>query len=267
MREFYDDFHPTVDKVKDTAERASGERLLGTDPDSGRQVIVRLGRFGPMAQIGSPNDEETPRYAGLLPHQSITSITFEEALDLFKLPRTLGEYNGESLEANIGRYGPYVKYGKKFVSMGQEDNAFEITLDRAIELVKAKELADAPIFEYEGHGVTKGTGRFGPFIKWNSLFINVNKRYDFDNLSEADMVALIEEKKVKEREKLIASWPEENIRIEKARWGRHHIISGKLKVELGKEIDATAISLDEAKAMIEAAKPAKKTRKKPSAKK
>jgi DNA topoisomerase-1 len=267
MREFYDDFHPTVDKVKDTAERASGERLLGTDPDSGRQVIVRLGRFGPMAQIGSPDDEETPRYAGLLPHQSITSITFEEALDLFKLPRTLGEYNGETLEANIGRFGPYVKYGKKFVSMSQEDNAFEITLDRAIELVKAKELADAPIFEYEGHGVTKGTGRFGPFIKWNSLFINVNKRYDFDNLSEADMVALIEEKKIKEREKLIASWPDENIRIEKARWGRHHVISGKLKVELGKEIDATAISLEEAKAMIEAAKPAKKTRKKPSAKK
>ena len=242
MREFYNDFHPTVDKVKDTAERASGERLLGTDPNSGRQVIVRLGRFGPMAQIGSPDDEETPRYAGLLPHQSITSITFEEALDLFKLPRTLGEYNGENLEANIGRFGPYVKYGKKFVSMSQEDNAFEITLDRAIELIKAKELADAPIFEYEGHGVTKGTGRFGPFIKWNSLFINVNKRYDFDNLREADMVALIEEKKVKEREKLIASWPEENIRIEKARWGRHHIISGKLKVELGKEIDATAIS-------------------------
>jgi len=267
MREFYDDFHPTVDKVKDTAERASGERLLGTDPDSGRQVIVRLGRFGPMAQIGSPDDEETPRYAGLLPHQSITSITFDEALDLFKLPRTLGEYNGETLEANIGRFGPYVKYGKKFVSMGQEDSAFEITLDRAIDLVKAKELADAPIFEYEGHGVTKGTGRFGPFIKWNSLFINVNKRYDFDNLSEADMVALIEEKKVKEREKLIASWPDENIRIEKARWGRHHVISGKLKVELSKEIDATAISLEEAKAMIEAAKPAKKTRKKPSAKK
>jgi DNA topoisomerase-1 len=101
MREFYDDFHPTVDKVKDTAERASGERLLGTDPDSGRQVIVRLGRFGPMAQIGSPDDEETPRYAGLLPHQSITSITFEEALDLFKLPRALGEYNGESLR---GKY-------------------------------------------------------------------------------------------------------------------------------------------------------------------
>ena len=267
MREFYDDFHPTVDKVKDTAERASGERLLGTDPDSGRQVIVRLGRFGPMAQIGSPDDEETPRYAGLLPHQSITSITFDEALDLFKLPRTLGEYNGETLEANIGRFGPYVKYGKKFVSMGQEDSAFEITLDRAIDLVKAKELADAPIFEYEGHGVTKGTGRFGPFIKWNSLFINVNKRYDFDNLSEADMVALIEEKKVKEREKLIASWPDENIRIEKARWGRHHVISGKLKVELGKEIDATSISLEEAKTMIEAAKPVKKPRKKPSAKK
>ena len=105
--------------------------------------------------------KQSPRYAGLLPHQSITSITFEEALDLFKLPRTLGEYNGETLEANIGRFGPYVKYGKKFVSMSQEDNALlKLPLDRAIELVKAKEVADAPIFEYEGHGVTKGTGRF-----------------------------------------------------------------------------------------------------------
>lgn len=257
MREFYDDFHPTVNTVSDTADRASGERFLGTDPQTGRQVIVRLGRFGPMAQIGSPDDSDPPRYAGLLPHQSITSITFEEALDLFKLPRTLGDYQGEQLEANIGRFGPYVKYGKKFVSLEQQDSAFEITLERAIALIEAKERADAPIFEYEGHGVTKGSGRFGPFIKWNGLFINVNKRYDFDQLSESDMVALIEEKKVKEREKLIAQWPEEGIRIEKARWGRHTIISGKTKLELAKEVDVTALTLEEVKSLLEASKPKK----------
>ncbi|MDA0844193.1 MAG: DNA topoisomerase, partial [Bacteroidetes bacterium] len=257
MREFYDDFHPTVNTVSDTADRASGERFLGTDPQTGRQVIVRLGRFGPMAQIGSPDDSDPPRYAGLLPHQSITSITFEEALDLFKLPRTLGDYKGEQLEANIGRFGPYVKYGKKFVSLEQQDSAFEIALERAIELIEAKERADAPIFEYEGHGVTKGSGRFGPFIKWNGLFINVNKRYDFDQLSESDMVALIEEKKVKEREKLIAQWPEEGIRIEKARWGRHTIISGKTKLELAKEVDVTELTLEEVKSLLEASKPKK----------
>ena len=262
MKSFYADFHPDVEKVAANADRASGERYLGKDPKSGRQLIVRLGRYGAMAQIGSPDDEQTPVYASLLPDQSITNISFEEALDLFKLPRKLGVYKGEEVEANVGRFGPYVRYGKKFVSLMASDDVFSVDLDRASELIEEKERADAPIYVYEGIDVTKGKGRFGPFIKWNGLFINVNKKYDFDHLSESDIVALIEDKKKKEAEKVVCSWPEEDIRIEKARWGRHNIIHKKIKVELLKDVDPTALSLEEVKALIESKTPKKTTRKK-----
>lgn len=260
MKSFYKDFHPNVVEVEENADRASGERILGTDPKTGRQVAARLGRFGPMVQIGTVDEEEKPLFASLLPDQSINTITFEEAMELFQLPRKLGEYKGEEIEANVGRYGPYVRFGKKFISLAQGESAFDVDLDRAIELIKEKEKADAPIASYEGMEVTKGKGRFGPFIKWNGIFINVNKKYDFDNLSQSDIGELIEDKKKKEAEKLVQEWPEEKIRIEKARWGRHNIIKGKIKVELAKDVDATKISLEEAQALLEKKSPKKKAK-------
>ena len=187
--------------MEENAERASGERVLGTDPKSGRQVAARLGRFGPMVQIGTVDEEEKPLFASLLPEQSISTITFEEAMELFELPRKLGEYEGEEVEANVGRFGPYVRFGKKFISLAKGESAFDVDMDRAIELIKAKQKGDAPIASYEDKEVTKGVGRFGPFIKWDGMFINVNKKYDFDNLSQTDIVELIEAKKVKEGRK------------------------------------------------------------------
>ena len=267
MKTFYKDFHPNVLEVEENAERASGERVLGTDPKSGRQVSVRLGRFGPMVQIGTVDDEEKPQFASLLPDQSIGTITFEEAMTLFELPRKLGVYEGEEVEANVGRYGPYVRFGKKFISLTKGESAFDVDMDRAIELIIEKQKADAPIATYEGKDVTKGKGRFGPFIKWDGMFINVNKKYDFDNLSEGDIAELIEAKKKKEAEKLIQEWPEEKIRIEKARWGRHNIIKGRVKVELSKDVDATKITLEEAQALLEKKSPKKKTKTKAKAKK
>jgi len=258
MREFYKDFHPVVLDVEENAERASGERVLGTDPKTGRQVAARLGRFGPMVQIGTVEEEEKPLFASLLPEQSINTITFEEAMTLFELPKKLGVYEGEEVEANVGRYGPYVRFGKKFISLDKGESAFDVDMDRAIELIIAKQKADAPIAEYEGLGVVKGVGRFGPFIKWNGMFINVNKKYNFDELSQSDIVELIEAKKQKEIEKLVQEWPDEGIRIEKARWGRHNIIKGRLKVELSKDVDATKISLKEATDLLEKKAPKKK---------
>ncbi len=184
MRDFYKDFHPTVVDVEENADRASGERVLGVDPKTKRQVSARLGRFGPMVQIGTAEEDEKPLFASLLPEQSITTITFEEAMDLFKLPRKLGVHEGEEVEANVGRYGPYIRHGKKFISLESGENALDVDMDRAVELIKAKQKADAPISSYEGKDVTKGTGRFGPFIKWDGMFINVSKKYDFDNLSD-----------------------------------------------------------------------------------
>lgn len=260
MKNFYKDFHPNVLEVEENAERASGERILGVDPKTGRQVAARLGRFGPMVQIGTVDEEEKPLFASLLPDQSIGTITFEEAMELFQLPRKLGVYQGEEVEANVGRYGPYVRFGKKFISLTQGESAFDVDMDRAIELIKEKEKADAPIANYEGKEVTKGKGRFGPFIKWDGMFINVNKKYDFDNLSQSDVKELIEDKKKKEAEKVVQEWPEEKIRIEKARWGRHNILKGKVKVELSKDVDAKKITLEEAKALLEKKSPKKKAK-------
>lgn len=267
MKNFYKDFHPNVMEVEENAERASGERVLGTDPESGRQVSVRLGRFGPMVQIGTVDEEEKPKFASLLPDQSIGTITFEEAMTLFELPRKLGVYEGEEVEANVGRYGPYVRFGKKFISLAKGESAFDVDMERAIELIKEKQKADAPISTYEGKDVTKGKGRFGPFIKWDGIFINVNKKYDFDDLSEGDIAELIEAKKKKEAEKVVQEWPEEKIRIEKARWGRHNIIKGKVKVEISKDVDATKVTLEEAQALLEKKAPKKKAKTKAKAKK
>jgi DNA topoisomerase I len=258
MRTFYDKFHPNVIDVEKNAERESGERILGTDPKTGRQVSVRLGKFGPMVQIGTAEEDEKPLFASLSPDQQLNSITFEEAMDLFKLPKQLGNYKGEEVEVNNGRFGPYVRYGKKFVSLPQGMDALSVEMDDALKLIKEKEEADAPIYTYKGEPVTKGKGRFGPFIKWNNMFINVSKKYDWDDLSFDDVQSLIEDKLQKEKDKIVQHWEAEGIRIEKARWGRHHIIKGKTKVELDKTVDATKITLEKAKALIESKAPKKK---------
>ena len=259
LKEFYGTFHPNVEDVKENAERESGERVLGSDPVSGRRVIVRLGKFGPMVQIGSVDEEEKPIFAGLLPHQKISKISLEESLELFKLPCYLGDFENEKVESNSGRFGPYIRHNKMFVSLPKGLNPLEVTLEQAVELILDKREKDAPIGNYEGHDISKGKGRFGPFIKWNGLFINVNKSYDFENLSKEDCNNLIEEKKRKEAEKLLKVWDEENIRIEKARWGRFNVIKGKVKVELPKGTDIEKFTLEEVKAFFKK-KPSKKSK-------
>ena len=268
MKDFYKGFHPQVEDVSENAERESGERILGEDIKTGRQVSVRLGRFGPMVQIGTSEDEEKPQFASLGPDQQLSSITFEEAMSLFQLPKALGHYKDEEVEVNNGRFGPYVRFGKKFVSLPKGVDPLSVELDEAITYIKEKEKADAPIYMYQGLDVTKGKGRFGPFIKWNNMFINVNKKYDWDNLSEEDIVTLIEDKIQKEKDKLIHVWETEGIRVEKARWGRHNVIKGKQKVELAKTVDVSKMTLEEAKALLEKNAPKKKrTTKKKTAKK
>ncbi|WP_203296157.1 type I DNA topoisomerase [Luteirhabdus pelagi] len=261
MKDFYKKFHPHVEDVQENAERESGERVLGEDPETGKPVLVRLGKYGPMAQIGAAEDDEK-KFASLRPDQQLHLVTFEEVMDLFKLPKSLGVYDGVEVEANVGRYGPYVRFGKKFVSLPKGTDPLDVDMALAKQLIEEKKKADAPIYEYEGKDVTKGKGRFGPFIKWDGMFINVNKKYDFDNLSEEDIEQLIEDKKQKERDKLINEWPEEGIRLEKARWGRFNLIKGKTKVELPKSTKADKITLEEAKELLEKKAPKKKTRKK-----
>jgi DNA topoisomerase-1 len=260
--DFYSPFKEDVDKTIETAERIKGERELGTDPQSGKPVIARMGRFGPMVQIGSAEEEETPRFASLQKGQSIETITLEEALDLFKLPAVLGEYEGKEVSVNIGRFGPYVKLGEDFISIPKGEDPFSVTLDRAIDLIKEKQQADAPIAEFEGKPVTKGKGRFGPFIKWNDMFINVPRRYNFDHLSPQDIRELIETKVEKEANRFIQQWPEEKIALENGRWGPF-IRFGKKMIKLGRKEggekytpeELTQVSLEEVKKMIIAEEP------------
>lgn len=258
MEDFYSHFHPTVKDVEKNAERESGERILGTDPKSGKPVSVRLGKFGPMAQIGDAEDEEK-QFASLLPEQNIGTITLNEALGLFALPKILGNYEGEEVEVNNGRFGPYVRFGKTFISLPKGEDPLDVTLERAKELIGEKQQADAPIGEYEGYPVQKGVGRFGPFIKWNGIFINVSKKYNFDRLSQEDIINLIEDKLQKDQDKVIHNWEGEGIRVEKARWGRSVILKGKTKIELNKDVDAAALTLEQVQAMIAEKAPVKKT--------
>ncbi|MEP2935975.1 MAG: type I DNA topoisomerase [Gilvibacter sp.] len=266
MKDFYKKFHPQVEDVAANAERESGERILGTHPDNGRTILVRLGRFGAMAQIGAPDDEDKI-FASLRPDQQLTTITLEEVLDLFKLPKDLGEVDGEAVSVNNGRFGPYVKHGKKFISLPAGMDPLDVTIEDAVVLIDEKKKADAPIYIYQELPVQKGKGRFGPFIKWNNMFINVNKKYDFDNLSDSDIETLIEDKIQKEKDKLIHNWEEAGIRLEKARWGRFNLIKGKTKIELPKTTKADAMTLEEAQSIIEKKAPKKKTKKRTAAKK
>lgn len=250
IEDFYGPFHNQIEDTIENADRASGERALGTDPETGKPVIARIGKFGPMIQIGKTEDEEKPKFAGLQANQTIGNITLEEALELFKFPKTLGSHEGKEVVVAQGRFGPYVKFEKMFVSIPKGEEIGSVNLERAIELIKQKQAADAPIDEYEGLPVQKGVGRFGPFIKWNGMFINVNKKYDFDNLSHEDIVQLIEEKKQKEKDKFIHNWEDKGISVQKARWGRFNIVKGRTKIELPKTTNAEALSLEEVEKIL-----------------
>ena len=257
MQTFYDEFHPTVKNVEANAERESGERILGTDPKSGKPVSVRLGKFGPMAQIGAP-DDENKTFASLLKEQNMGNITLDEVLKLFLLPKNLGIYKGEEVEVSNGRYGPFIRFGALFVSLPKGEEPLNIEMPRAQELIDEKMLADAPIAIYKGEGVQKGTGRFGPFLKWNNMFINVSTKYNFSNLSQEDIENIIDDKIQKNIDKVIHNWEAEGILVQKARWGRSEITKGKIKIELSKDFDASKLTLEQAQEMIAKKTPAKK---------
>ena len=247
IHKFYDPFSLVIDDVQKNAKRETGERVLGLDPKSGRQLSVKLGKYGPIAQIGKVDEEEKPLFASLLPDQQISKITSEEALKLFDLPVYVGDFDDERVEANIGRFGPYIRHNKVFIPIPEGFNPFTITIEKSIELIKAKMEAQKPILVYKSHDVTKGKGRFGPYLKWNNTFINVNKNYDFDSLTEDECIELIEEKIKKDKEKIIMNWSSEGITIEKGRWNKIYIIKGKKKVPIAKNVDPLKISLNQAK--------------------
>lgn len=202
IKEFYHDFHIKVEEVTETAERFSGERLLGVDPKSGKNLYVRIGRFGAIAQIGEASDDEKPRFAGLQKGQNIADITYEEALALFKFPRQIGEYEGKTVTVAIGRFGPYVRHNNKFFSLGKEDIPGSLELDRAIELIEAKRQKDREntlkTFE-ENPDLIIMNGRFGPYISFEKKNYKIVKGTDPLSLSLEDCMEIIEKAPVKKK--------------------------------------------------------------------
>ncbi|HNO55383.1 MAG TPA: type I DNA topoisomerase, partial [Chitinophagaceae bacterium] len=248
IKDFYNPFKQDVEKTIEKAERATGERELGVDPESGKQVIARMGRYGPMIQIGeSNNEDEKPRFAKIPTGQSIETISFEEAMALFGAQGTMGQYEGKDVSVNVGRFGPYVKWGDDFISLPKGTDLGTVTLEKAIETIKAKQKADLPVGHFDEKPITKGTGRFGPFIKWDGMFINVPRRYNFAKLTQDEMNELIEAKVKKEENRYIHRWTEENITVENDRWAPV-IKFGKKKIYLPKKKDETRYTAEEAAA-------------------
>ena len=260
LREFYDPFHDNVQVITETAERVTKERIIGNDPETGRTVLTRLSRRGPVIQLGAPDEllpDEKPRYANLPNGMEMEDVTLEIALKLFELPKTLGEYEDKEVVIGVGRFGPYVKWGEAFISLGRNTDPHSVDFDQAIEKIEVKKEEDRPIATHEGDPITKGKGRFGPFIKWRKLFVNVPKRYDWDNLTEEEALELLKAKIEKEANRYIQRWDDEEISIQNGRWGPF-IKYGKQNVKLpkvGKEKmnaeQAKELSLDQVKAIIE----------------
>ncbi|ODS89023.1 MAG: DNA topoisomerase I [Chryseobacterium sp. SCN 40-13] len=275
LGEFYKDFHPKIEDVEENADRATGERLLGKDPKSGKNVYARMGRYGAMIQIGESDDEVKPTFASLMATQNIATITLEEALELFKLPFELQDFEGKPVSVAVGRFGPYIKWGETFISIPKFEDPLSVNQERAEELIKEKQLADAPVAHFKGEPVTKGKGRFGPFIKYKDMFVNVPKKYDFENLSQNDIQELIEAKLEKEANRYIQQWEKEKISIENGRWGPF-IKFGKTNFKIPKTKDdekytaedLAEVTLEEVKKWITAQdKTAFAEKKKPAAKK
>ncbi len=245
--EFYQPFHANVEETLEHADRATGERILGKDPETGRTLLVRMSRFGPLVQIGTTEElgDEKPRYANLRPGQSLETIEFEEALELFKLPKSLGDYQGHEVIIGVGRYGPYVKYDGAFISIGRGTDPLEVTKEQAIELIEEKKKADAPVGTYKGLPITKGKGRFGPFLKWNEMFINIPRRFDPETITQDEMFELIAAKIEKEANRYIHKWDDLKISVENGRWGPF-IRFGKKSIKIPK-IDGQRVTSEQAK--------------------
>ena len=246
LKNFYNSFHPKIEDVGENADRATGERLLGQDPKTGKNVYARIGRFGPMVQIGETDSDEKPIFASLMATQNIVTITLEEALELFKVPFDLQDYEGKTVMVGVGRFGPYVKWGEAFISLPKGENPLSVDYDRAVAIIEEKKKADAPVASYKGEPVTKGVGRFGPYLKYQDIYINVPKKYDFENLSQKEVEELIEAKLDKEANRYIQQWEEEKISIENGRWGPF-IKFKKANFKIPKKQDDTKYTAEELK--------------------
>ncbi|MCK4750819.1 MAG: DNA topoisomerase I, partial [Bacteroidales bacterium] len=201
---FYPGFHRQVVETTLTSQRPKGERILGVDPESSRQVSVKIGRFGPMVQIGEASDEEKPRFAGMLKNQSLKTIALEEALSLFKLPRTIGNFEDQEVVIGVGKFGPYARHTGKFYSLEKSDDPFGINLDRAIELINKKREQDKNkvIRKFEENpGLQILNGKWGPYIKLDKENFRMPKSKKAEELGYEECLEIIEKARKAKKKK------------------------------------------------------------------
>ncbi len=207
---FYLPFHKNVRLTQQNSQRTTGSRLLGVDPASGKNVYAKIGRYGTLVQIGETNTDEKPRFASMKKGQSIESITLEDALSLFELPRTLGQFEDNDVTVSIGKFGPYVRCGNKFYSLGKMDDPYEVSLERAIEIIKTKRKAEEDkeelkkVYPHEigvkdGEAVISNIGRFGPYLTYLGENFRLAKGVDPLKLSLEEAMNIINNSKKKKK--------------------------------------------------------------------
>lgn len=262
MHRFYGDFHQQVDTAINYSTKASGERLLGYDPKTNEKVFAKLGKYGPMVQIGESYADAKPRYARLQADQFIDTITLEEALDLFRLPRNLGEWNGQAVSVGVGRFGPYVRCGNIFESVPKGEDPYSITLERSIELLesKVKKTADRTphlIGHLDGKEILAASGRYGPYIKYDGKNITLDKGMDVNSLTEEQAIEYIKNKET--RNVLLSFSEDENIKVMNGRYGPY-ITNGTDNFKIPKDQVANKLTYQDCVKIIEETAPTAKKR-------
>lgn len=262
LQHFYGDFHQSVDHALNYSAKASGERLLGYDPVTNAKVLAKLGKYGPMVQIGENYADEKPRYARLRPNQFIETLTLEEALELFKLPRTVGEWEGSEVTVGAGRFGPYVRYNDKFVSIPKDEDPIEITLERCVELLKEKQKKDADraprlVGQLDGKEIYAAVGRYGPYLKYDGKNVTLAKGTDVAALTETEAIDLLQNSQNKN---VLRSFPEdENVKVMNGRYGAY-ITNGTDNFKISKGVVAENLTYEDCLQIIQNTAPTAKRR-------
>lgn len=245
---FYKSFHQRITTVEsEKFDRSLTTRALGIDPETGRNVSVRIGKYGPYAQLGELEDEEKPRYANLLKGQLIETITLEEALALFKLPREVGFFEGKPLVVNIGKYGPYIRFDDKFYNLSRTDDPYTIDESRAIEIINEKRAAESSdvLGEFEGAPISKGKGRFGPYVKHDGKYYSLGKGLSLDTITLEQSIELIKAKREAESKKIIKEFKENaNVKIQNGRYGPY-IAFGKRNIKIPKGVEPASLTYED----------------------
>ena len=249
LQGFYGDFHKNIEDIQGSSVVSfkTGARDLGIDPRSGKKISARLGKYGAYAQIGESTDDEKPQYANLRDGQLIETISLQDALDLFSLPREVGFFEDKSMTIGIGKFGPYVKHDDKYVSLTREDDPYSIDEERAIQLIQQKraESVSEALGEFEGKLVSTGKGRFGPYVKFEDKYVSLPRNESLAGLTLERAIELIQAKRQVEANKYIKEFSENPaVKVINGQYGPYLAV-GKRNVKIPKDVDPATLTLDD----------------------